>query len=116
MTGSSVLCVLLGGAIAWATVIASALADRIRDGRRELRLAARDARERVAVRASAPAVAERAPEPADVARDVIAGLVKMGYGKDEASAAVHACPATDRHTPENWMRCAMRRTLAKRTV
>lgn len=124
MTASTVGFMILGAVLVLAGVLGGALADRIRGGARRAERPSSGKRPSEALpddRARGKAIGKGATSDpprtveADMAGEVELALTGMGYSKAEAAAAVAACPATDRHTLENWIRCALRRTLAKRT-
>lgn len=112
---TDVLHILLGAALVLAGVLGAALSDRIRLARAPLQREATPARERRQSEGNAARVPKPATEsisPADaMVRDAEAALVRAGYSKDVAHAAVAGVPMTDRHELGNLIRCALRRTL-----
>jgi Holliday junction resolvasome RuvABC DNA-binding subunit len=106
---NDVLHMLLGAALVTIGVLASALADRIR----QLRLTRHDdthAPVHAPVRAATRA--PRAKQNDDVlapgADDVVAALVATGYRKAQTMQAVAACAPREQATPESWTAAALR--------
>jgi len=128
---NNVLLMLLGAALVAVGVLASALADRIRDlrGVRETSSqrerpsraatvpAAQPSRAVISVIEPAelpPAKPQRRVEPkpqpgADGGDDVIAALVASGHKRPIATEATWACSAAERATVETWTASALRR-------
>lgn len=103
---NDVLCMFLGALLVSIGVLASAVADRIRQLRID-RTPAREPREIVRqIRAPRAAVE---PEPPPGADDVIAALVGAGYKKATAAQAAAACTMREQMTPESWLTAALRR-------
>jgi hypothetical protein len=105
---NDVLHMLLGAALVAIGVLASGLADRIRQlrlaRRDDARPPARESRPPARVRQIAP---QRDPDPGS--GDVVAALVAAGYRKIIAAQAVAACTAREQATPESWTAAALRR-------
>jgi hypothetical protein len=120
MTLNSVLFMLFGAALVAGGVLASALADRIRNLR-----VMREAAPRQSRAPSAPITIEepaelprpklpRTPQPkpslaTEGGEDVIAALIASGFKKPIATEAAWACTAPERATVETWTMHALRR-------
>lgn len=104
---NDVLHMLLGAALLAIGVLASALADRIRQVRSSVSpkegLTRREPRAKVA-----PVPAAPDSEEAD-SGEVVAALVAAGYKRATASRAASACTAREQSTPESWVAAALRR-------
>jgi RuvA, C-terminal domain len=114
VTGTTVLAMLLGAALAAVGVLAAALAERIR-GLRDVRRgdrtprSARPAPTIEVVEAHLVSDPIRGSGRRDDARDVVSALVASGYKRPVATAAVDACTSAERATIEQWTRAALRR-------
>lgn len=126
MAASNILFMLLGAAIVYVAVLASALADRIR-GLRVSREAA--PRERATRSVSTPVLTAVEPaeplrtpklrvsrEPPKVQHDdnadiVIEALIATKHKKAVVLDAVWACSPSERVTVEEWTRAALRRCV-----
>jgi hypothetical protein len=101
---TDVLHMFLGALLVSIGMLASAVADRIRQLRSTtLRSSEREPR--------APRIAPTpTPAPAlDDSNDVVAALVAAGYKKVVAAQAVAACTSREQATPESWTAAALRR-------
>jgi Holliday junction resolvasome RuvABC DNA-binding subunit len=102
---TDVLPMLLGALLVSIGVLASAVADRIRQLRSTTTLRSEPRAQRVAL---APAPAPVSAESED-SGDVLAALVAAGYKKAVAARAVAACTSREQATPESWTAAALRR-------
>lgn len=95
---------LLGAALVCLGILATALADRIRQ-LRITRTASASPTPREAARPS-----RKTPPQGNLAEDdVVTALVHAGYSKALATRAALACPAHEQISPEVWMAAALRR-------
>ena len=102
---NDVLHMLLGAALVCLGVLATALADRLR----QLRITRSDS---TRGHAHAPETARSTRKPLAIdpgSEDVIAALQGAGYKKALATQAALACTTREQMTPESWMGAALRR-------
>lgn len=121
MTLNNVLLMFFGAALVAMGVLASALADRVRNLRVTRDAASRRAQNAIPVEEPAELAAPVAAKPravrstpkaapsADGGEDVIAALVATGYKKPIATEATWACGAGERASIEGWTAAALRR-------
>lgn len=108
---SNVLFMLLGAALVCVGVVISAVADRIR-GVKPTRVTERAL---FLERQPKNKASKAEPPPPDVMQQEVEGaLTKMGFVKAEAHELAVAVPATDRHSHENWIRAALRKSNVRK--